>query len=61
MNRKPSSNQKNSIELTVNIIVKCTTTLHVQFIFTKYKKGGGVTQRILVQKILKILGIVGTD
>ena len=56
MNRKPSSSQKNSIKLTVNIIVKMYYNVHAQFILIKYKqkKGGGVVK--LVQKILKTFG-----
>ena len=37
--------RKNNIKLTVNITVKCTTTLHVKFILIKYKKRGGVTKK----------------
>ena len=38
MNRKPSSSQKNSIKLTVNIIVKMYYNVHAQFILIKYKQ-----------------------
>ena len=36
--------RKNNIRLTVNIAVKCTTTLHVKFILIKYKRGGGYSK-----------------
>ena len=36
--------RKNNIKLTVNIAVKCTTTLPVKFILIKYKGGGGYSK-----------------
>ena len=57
MNRKPSSSQKNSIKLTVNIIVKMYYNVHAQFILieSKQKKGGGGVVK-LAQKILRTFG-----